>query len=155
MGFSDAFGHDPARKARKVSAVRIPFPAWLCRGRQLACSGLRRAFLQGCGERRIAVPAKVDDVTFEQIPANFWRDGLRLIDPEVFNRILNLAAVDQLIALVDLDRREDVEVFGVLLNRRRARLDARIEVFAVNDGRDSDFNGLDHCQSPRDDAVMA
>ncbi|SRR5271166_1172555 len=36
MGFSDAFGHDPARKARKVSAVRIPFPAWLCRGRQLA-----------------------------------------------------------------------------------------------------------------------
>ena len=25
----------------------------------------------------------------------------------------------------------------------------------VNDGRDSDFNGLDHCQSPRDDAVMA
>src|SRR5271166_1277174 len=38
MGFSDAFGHDPARKARKVSAVRIPFPAWLCRGRQLARS---------------------------------------------------------------------------------------------------------------------
>ena len=32
MGFSHAFGHDPARKARKVSAVRIPLPAWLCKG---------------------------------------------------------------------------------------------------------------------------
>ena len=28
----------------------------------------------------------------EQIPANLWRDGVRTIDPEVFNRILSLAA---------------------------------------------------------------
>jgi hypothetical protein len=40
----------------------------------------------------VSVPAKVGDVTLEQIPANLWRDGVRLIDPDIFNRILNLAA---------------------------------------------------------------
>jgi hypothetical protein len=37
------------------------------------------------------VPAKIDGVTLEQIQANLWRDGVRMIDPEVFNQILNLA----------------------------------------------------------------
>ena len=48
---------------------------------------------KGWTERVVAqVPAKIDGVTLEQIPANLWRDGVRTIDPEVFNRILTLAA---------------------------------------------------------------
>jgi hypothetical protein len=47
---------------------------------------------KGWTERVVAqVPAKIDGVTLEQIRANLWRDGVRMIDPEVFNQILNLA----------------------------------------------------------------
>jgi hypothetical protein len=47
---------------------------------------------KGWAKRVVAqVPAKIDGVTLEQIQANLWRDGVRMIDPEVFNQILNLA----------------------------------------------------------------
>ena len=55
----------------------------------------RKAWYCGIDDYRrfaVSVPAKVGDVTLEQIPANLWRDGVRLIDPDIFNRILNLAA---------------------------------------------------------------
>jgi hypothetical protein len=47
---------------------------------------------KGWAKRVVAqVPAKIDGVTLEQIQANLWRDGVRMIDLEVFNQILNLA----------------------------------------------------------------
>ena len=55
----------------------------------------RKAWYCGIDDYRrfaVPVPAKIDGVTLEQIPANLWRDGVRTIDPEVFNRILTLAA---------------------------------------------------------------
>lgn len=39
-----------------------------------------------------AVPAKIDDVLLETIPQNFWRDGVRTLDPAVYQRIMGLAA---------------------------------------------------------------
>jgi uncharacterized protein DUF3883 len=54
----------------------------------------RKAYYCGIDDYRrfaVPVPAKIGGVTLEQIPANLWRDGVRMIDPEVFNRILNLA----------------------------------------------------------------
>jgi len=39
-----------------------------------------------------AVPAKIDDVLLETIPQNFWRDGVRALDPAVYQRIMTLAA---------------------------------------------------------------
>jgi hypothetical protein len=55
----------------------------------------RKAWYCGIDDYRrfaVPVPAKIEGVTLEQIPANLWRDGVRTIDPEVFNRILTLAA---------------------------------------------------------------
>jgi hypothetical protein len=38
------------------------------------------------------VPAKIDNVLLETIPQNFWRDGVRALDPAVYQRIMDLAA---------------------------------------------------------------
>jgi Domain of unknown function (DUF3883) len=38
------------------------------------------------------VPAKIDDVNLENIPANLWRDGVRSLDADVYRRILQLAS---------------------------------------------------------------
>lgn len=42
------------------------------------------------GYQRFAepVPAKVDGLTLENIPANMWRDGIRPLDPSVYARIV-------------------------------------------------------------------
>ncbi|WP_298355864.1 DUF3883 domain-containing protein [Rhodoblastus sp.] len=39
------------------------------------------------------VPAKMDDVLLEQIPRNMWRDGVRNLDSNVYERIMGLATV--------------------------------------------------------------
>lgn len=41
------------------------------------------------------VPAKIDNVNLEIIPTNLWRDGVRSLDPNVYNRIINLASGSQ------------------------------------------------------------
>jgi hypothetical protein len=42
---------------------------------------------KGWARRVVAqVPAKIEGVTLEQIQADLWRDGVRMIDPEVFNQ---------------------------------------------------------------------
>jgi len=39
----------------------------------------------------VAVPAKIDNATLENIPRNMWRDGVRVLEPGVYERIMKLA----------------------------------------------------------------
>jgi hypothetical protein len=51
----------------------------------------RRAWYCGVEDyQRFPVPvaAKIDRVTLENIPRNLWRDGVRLLDPAVYKRII-------------------------------------------------------------------
>ena len=43
-----------------------------------------------------------------------------------------MPAVDQLMVLINLDRRQDFQVFGVPLNRDRDGLDSAVEIRAEN-----------------------
>ena len=53
----------------------------------------RRAWYCGIEDYQrfsIPVPAKIDGVTLEDIPRNLWRDGVRLLDQAVYDRIMQL-----------------------------------------------------------------
>jgi hypothetical protein len=39
------------------------------------------------------VPAKIDGILLEQIPKNMWRNGVRILDPAVYQRIMRMAVV--------------------------------------------------------------
>lgn len=64
----------------------------------------------------------------------------------------SMPTINQLIRLVDFYRRQDIQVFGVLLNRNGAGLETRIEVGAKDDSLNgNEFDSLlssGHCSLP-------
>jgi hypothetical protein len=53
-------------------------------------------------------------------------------------------AIDEDVVLVDLDRRQDAEIGGILLDDLWVRGEAWVEVLAVDDGLDRQGLGLGH-----------
>ncbi|MBA4010937.1 MAG: hypothetical protein C0481_03645 [Phenylobacterium sp.] len=47
--------------------------------------------IEGYQRFETPVPAKVDGVNLEDIPANLWRDGVRTLEPAVYQRIMELS----------------------------------------------------------------
>ena len=82
----------PNTSARAAS-VRLPDPE--------RSDGVRKAWYCAIEDYvRFAKPmaAKLGGETLEQIPRNMWRDGIRPLDPVVYQRIMSLAAAQPSLA---------------------------------------------------------
>lgn len=61
------------------------------------------------------VPAKIDGKTLEDIPRNLWRDGVRLLDPGIYARIIELAGTRDTPTSIDVAAVQLIETSDLIV----------------------------------------